>query len=121
MPIFLAKFLAPLAPYLAIAAVILVAVAYITSLRHDVAAAQAKTAALQQINQQNLIEIAEDKRQQVLWNAALDALDAQTLTTQDQADAIIGHIAASPVGTDGVVAPVLTNALNELRSLQAAP
>jgi len=112
------KLLAPIAPYLAAAVLMLGAMFYVSTLRHDLAAATQRNAVLLQLDQANAAAIADDKAQQVKWNASLDALDAQTLETGNKTGQLEGAIAAAATADDGPVAAVLVQALDGLRALQ---
>jgi hypothetical protein len=112
------KFLRPIAPYLAAVALLLAAVLYVATLRHDLAVAKDKNITLAALNAANAAAIADYKTQQAKWNSALDTLDAQTLDANTAAGRIVAKINAGPASSDGPVAPVLTEALNSLRALQ---
>ncbi len=118
MPAIILKFLMPLAPYLAAAAVLLGGFFYVEHLRNDLASANAANATLAQTNQANAAAIASYQAQQQKWNAALDALDAQSLATTNATGQILGNISAQPASADAPVAPVLAGALADIAKLQ---
>jgi hypothetical protein len=118
MTVLLLKFLRPIAPYLAAFALLLAAVIYVATLRHDLTVAKDKNITLAALNAANAAAIADYKTQQAKWNGALDTLDAQTLNTNTATGQIIAKINAGPASSDGPVAPVLTEALDSLRTLQ---
>jgi hypothetical protein len=118
MPAIILKFLTPLAPYLAAAAVLLGGFLYVEHLRNDLAYANAANAALAQTNQANAAAIVSYQAQQQKWNAALDALDAQSLQTANATGQILGNIAAQPASADAPVAPVLAGSLADIAKLQ---
>jgi hypothetical protein len=118
MPAIILKFLTPLLPYLAAAAVLLGGFFYVEHLRNDLASAKAANAALAQTNQANAAAIASYQAQQQKWNAELDALDAQSIATSNATGQILGNIAAQPASADAPVAPVLAGALADITKLQ---
>jgi hypothetical protein len=118
MAAILAKFLAPLAPYLIATFLTLAGAAYMVHLRHELAAAGVANAMLQQTNQANAAAIAAYQAQAVKWNAAIDTLGAQTQTSDYALHIINDHIAAQPPGADAAVAPVLAQALADIEKLQ---
>jgi hypothetical protein len=118
MTLILLKFLRPIAPYLAAAALLLAAVLYVATLRHDLAVAKYKNVTLTALNAANAAAIADYKTQQAKWNSALDTLDAQTLEANTATGRIVAKINADPTSSDGPVAPVLSEALDSLRALQ---
>lgn len=119
MPLFLAKFLAPLAPYLAAALIIMAGTAYVIHLRHALDDTAFANAALVQTNQTNLAAIAAYQAQSVKYNAALDTLGAQTLAQNHAVDTVYQQIDAEPSSADAPVAPVLHQALADIAKLQA--
>jgi hypothetical protein len=118
MPLTLLKFLGPLVPYLAGAGALLGAVLYAVTLRHDLATATLKNAALAQANQADSAAIASYQAQQASWNAAMDRLNTQSLAAAAATGRIMNGIAAAPAADDAPVAPVLAQALAGLRALQ---
>ena len=118
MPAILLKLLRPVLPYLLAAAAALGLVAYIISLRHNLASENQKNALLTADNQADLAAIAAYRAQQSRYEAALATLDAQTLATNTSATRLSDTIAAAPTSDDGPVAPVLARTLNGLRALQ---
>lgn len=118
MPLFLAKFLAPLAPYLAAAFIIMAGTAYVVHLRHALEDTALANAALVQTNQQNLAAMAAYQAQSVKYNAALDALGAQTIAQSQAATAVYQRINTQPASADAPVAPVLRQALADIAKLQ---
>ena len=118
MPAIILKFLTPILPYLAAAAVLLGAFLYVEHLRADLASANAANVALTQTNQQNAAAIASYQAQEQKWNDALDTLDAQNLATSTATGQILGTIAAQPASADAPVAPVLAGALADIAKLQ---
>jgi len=112
------KYLSPLAPYLAAAAVLCLGFFYVAHLRADLAAANAANTVLQQTNQANAAAIAAYQAQEQKWNDALDTLDAQGQATSTATSQILGNIAAQPASADAPVAPVLAGALADIAKLQ---
>lgn len=118
MTAILAKLLAPLAPYLLAAFLIVAGSTYVIHLRHQLASASIANALLVQTNQANVAALAADQAQVARWNTALDTLGAQTLASNHALNIIDDHIAAQPPGADAPVAPVLAQALSEIGKLQ---
>ncbi len=112
------KLLAPLAPYLLAAMLALAAGTYTLHLRHQLAEAALANAVLAQTNQANEAAIAAYQAQAVKWNAAMDALGAETTTSEQQVSIITSKIDAQPAGADAPVAPVLAAVLDDIKSLQ---
>ncbi|HQT63930.1 MAG: hypothetical protein B7Z75_03895 [Acidocella sp. 20-57-95] len=120
MQVILAKLLAPLIPYLIAGVIALAGCAYMLHLRHQLAAATVANTLLEQTNQANAAAIAAYQAQAVKWNAAVDALGAESATSDHQVSLINERIDAQPVSADAPVAPVLAAALNDIRHLQQA-
>jgi hypothetical protein len=118
MPAILLKILGPLVPYLVAGGAVLAGLLYVVILRQDLAAATQANQALAQQNAENVAAIASYQAQQAKWTESLQALDAQTLATNTAASRISEKISLAPPADDGPVAPVLSQALDNLRALQ---
>ena len=118
IPALLLRILKPVLPYLVVAAVVAASLLYVSTIRGDLRAANAKNVALTQNNQADVVAIAAYKAQAIRWTTALAAMDARTSARNTSVVRIYDKIGGAAAGDDGSVAPVLTQALDSLRALQ---